>query len=251
MVACKSACAAYNEPQYCCTGEFGSPITCKPTLYSTTFKRACPTAYSYAYDDATSTFTCTGANYILTFCPKGTWEVFLHHESWIINCASQSRAWGSFFFKLLSGEVIARHKNSDANHLPLKVWQNWGVFEWIQGSGRNLFLQLFCQQTATQMLERYKSLKFWSFNCSVMFFLKENLSGIWDFQVFCISGCLPLLFSYWNHFSVLCFLFSMLNWILLELNGLLQWTKWLSLMKAYKSPTEINYDKENLLLCNW
>ncbi|CAK9257706.1 unnamed protein product [Sphagnum jensenii] len=72
VVACKSACAAYNEPQYCCTGEFGSPITCKPTLYSTTFKRACPTAYSYAYDDATSTFTCTGANYILTFCPKGT-----------------------------------------------------------------------------------------------------------------------------------------------------------------------------------
>ncbi len=217
MVACKSACAAYNEPQYCCTGEFGSPITCKPTLYSTTFKRACPTAYSYAYDDATSTFTCTGANYILTFCPKGTWEVFLHHESWIINCASQSRA-----------------------------WQIWGAFEWIQGSGRNLFLQLFCQQTATQMLERYKSLKFWSFNCSVMFFLKENLSGIWDFQVFCISGCLPLLVSYWNHFSVFCFLFSMLNWILLELNGLLQWTKWLSIMKAYKSPTEINYDKEQL-----
>jgi uncharacterized membrane protein len=79
-----------------------------------------------------------------------------------------------------------------------------------------------------------------------MFFLKENLSGIWDFQVFCISGCLPLLVSYWNHFSVFCFLFSMLNWILLELNGLLQWTKWLSIMKAYKSPTEINYDKEQL-----
>jgi hypothetical protein len=25
-------------------------------------------AYSYAYDDATSTFTCHGANYLIRFC---------------------------------------------------------------------------------------------------------------------------------------------------------------------------------------
>uniref|UniRef100_A0A0A0L4Z5 Thaumatin-like protein n=1 Tax=Cucumis sativus TaxID=3659 RepID=A0A0A0L4Z5_CUCSA len=30
---------------------------------------ACPQAYSYAYDDGTSTFTCTAANYLITFCP--------------------------------------------------------------------------------------------------------------------------------------------------------------------------------------
>ncbi|XP_043690891.1 pathogenesis-related thaumatin-like protein 3.5 [Telopea speciosissima] len=68
VVACKSACMAFNTPQYCCTGEFGSPNTCKPSNYSMAFKASCPTAYSYAYDDATSTFTCKGANYFITFC---------------------------------------------------------------------------------------------------------------------------------------------------------------------------------------
>ncbi|KAK9941612.1 hypothetical protein M0R45_007314 [Rubus argutus] len=34
------------------------------------FKAACPKSYSYAYDDATSTFTCTGADYTVTFCPS-------------------------------------------------------------------------------------------------------------------------------------------------------------------------------------
>ncbi|CAN1276468.1 Thaumatin-like protein 1 [Linum perenne] len=56
--ACKSACEA-----------FGSP-TCRPSVYSEMFKAACPRSYSYAYDDATSTFTCTGADYTVTFCPS-------------------------------------------------------------------------------------------------------------------------------------------------------------------------------------
>jgi hypothetical protein len=41
-------------------------------------KRACPSMYSYQFDDATSTFTCTttpntkinATNYTLTFCPS-------------------------------------------------------------------------------------------------------------------------------------------------------------------------------------
>ncbi|KAK4396417.1 Thaumatin-like protein 1 [Sesamum angolense] len=70
VIGCKSACVAFNQPQYCCTGSFGSPGTCKPTSYSEMFKRQCPQAYSYAYDDTSSTFTCpTGANYLITFCP--------------------------------------------------------------------------------------------------------------------------------------------------------------------------------------
>jgi hypothetical protein len=70
VVACKSACYAYGSPQYCCTGQYGSPATCAPTNYSQVFKSACPSAYSYAYDDASSTFTCTGASsYDITFCP--------------------------------------------------------------------------------------------------------------------------------------------------------------------------------------
>ncbi|XP_024397992.1 pathogenesis-related thaumatin-like protein 3.5 isoform X1 [Physcomitrium patens] len=72
LVGCNSACNAFNTPEYCCTGAFGGPTTCPPTQYSMAFKSACPTAYSYAYDDATSTFTCKGANYAITFCPTVT-----------------------------------------------------------------------------------------------------------------------------------------------------------------------------------
>ncbi|GKE45535.1 thaumatin-like protein 1, partial [Tanacetum coccineum] len=56
--------------EYCCKGEFSSPKSCQPTAYSQVFKTACPRSYSYAYDDATSTFTCTGADYVITFCPS-------------------------------------------------------------------------------------------------------------------------------------------------------------------------------------
>lgn len=67
--ACRSACEAFGRPEYCCSGAYNSPATCKPSMYSTIFKAACPKSYSYAYDDATSTFTCSGADYTITFCP--------------------------------------------------------------------------------------------------------------------------------------------------------------------------------------
>lgn len=66
---CKSACEAFGSPEYCCSGAYNNPSTCRPTLYSQIFKAACPKSYSYAYDDATSTFTCSGADYTITFCP--------------------------------------------------------------------------------------------------------------------------------------------------------------------------------------
>ncbi|KAL6511732.1 hypothetical protein OROGR_021329 [Orobanche gracilis] len=69
VVACRSACAAFDTPEFCCTGDFATPNTCTPTRYSERFKNACPTAYSYAYDDLTSTCTCTGSDYLITFCP--------------------------------------------------------------------------------------------------------------------------------------------------------------------------------------
>lgn len=71
-VACKSACEAFGEPQYCCSGAYATPDTCKPSSYSQFFKSACPRAYSYAYDDGTSTFTCANANYLITFCAGPT-----------------------------------------------------------------------------------------------------------------------------------------------------------------------------------
>jgi len=71
-VACKSACEAFGDPQYCCSGAYASPATCKPSSYSQFFKSACPRAYSYAYDDGTSTFTCDSADYTITFCPASS-----------------------------------------------------------------------------------------------------------------------------------------------------------------------------------
>ena len=56
--ACRSACEAFGSPEYCCNGAYGNPNTCHPSQYSQLFKSACPKSYSYAYDDATSTFTC-------------------------------------------------------------------------------------------------------------------------------------------------------------------------------------------------
>ncbi|KAF8030427.1 hypothetical protein BT93_E2767 [Corymbia citriodora subsp. variegata] len=70
VVACKSACLALNQPQYCCTGAYGTSETCPPTNYSMIFKDQCPQAYSYAYDDKTSLFSCAGGtSYLITFCP--------------------------------------------------------------------------------------------------------------------------------------------------------------------------------------
>ncbi|XP_059647489.1 thaumatin-like protein 1b isoform X2 [Cornus florida] len=69
-VACKSACEAFGDPQYCCSGAYSTPDTCPPSPYSVFFKHACPRSYSYAYDDKTSTFTCAGADYIIIFCPS-------------------------------------------------------------------------------------------------------------------------------------------------------------------------------------
>lgn len=75
-VACMSACMKFNNDQYCCRGAYGSPNTCKPAEwpfdYASVFKKACPDAYSYAYDDGTSTFTCKGnpaTKYTIAFCP--------------------------------------------------------------------------------------------------------------------------------------------------------------------------------------
>lgn len=75
-VACKSACMHFNTDEYCCRGAHNTPQTCKssmwPRNYPQIFKSACPDAYSYAYDDTSSTFTCHGnpeSGYEVVFCP--------------------------------------------------------------------------------------------------------------------------------------------------------------------------------------
>ncbi|KAG2663878.1 hypothetical protein I3760_16G053400 [Carya illinoinensis] len=58
VVACKSACEAFNAAQFCCADDYSTPQTCSRTY-----------AYSYPYDDVSSRFTCSGSNYLITFCP--------------------------------------------------------------------------------------------------------------------------------------------------------------------------------------
>lgn len=79
VVACKSACLAFNRDEYCCRGANNVPQTCPPFRYSRIFKAACPEAYSYAYDDKASTFTCNNnspgtTSYNIVFC------------TWILKC---------------------------------------------------------------------------------------------------------------------------------------------------------------------
>lgn len=101
--ACRSACEAFGKPEFCCSGAYANPTTCRPSVYSQMFKSACPKSYSYAFDDATSTFTCSGAaEYTVTFCPESatsqkssrdsstpkTGEVMLENDSWLASLAT-------------------------------------------------------------------------------------------------------------------------------------------------------------------
>lgn len=72
VVACYHPCIKFNQDQYCCRGLFNMPNTCNPgkwpVNYASFFKKACPTSYSYAYDDPTSTFSCKNTGYDIVFC---------------------------------------------------------------------------------------------------------------------------------------------------------------------------------------
>lgn len=71
IIGCNSPCNVFHTNESCCS----TSDDCKRdsfSLGSLIFKKACPRAYSYALDDATSTFTCSGiqTSYIITFCPS-------------------------------------------------------------------------------------------------------------------------------------------------------------------------------------
>ncbi|ONK59244.1 uncharacterized protein A4U43_C08F4460 [Asparagus officinalis] len=121
---CRSACEAFGTPKYCCSGEFANPNTCQPSVYSEMFKSACPRSYSYAYDDATSTFTCSGADYTITFCPDSVPSqpstkapspkkkgVFLQDDSWLASLAigdasPKMMKWRNHFLRQAAPTVI-------------------------------------------------------------------------------------------------------------------------------------------------
>ena len=67
VVACKSSCLAYNRDEFCCRGSFNDPNVCRSSPSARYFKGNCPRAYSYAYNDGTSLFTCQNTDYNITF----------------------------------------------------------------------------------------------------------------------------------------------------------------------------------------
>jgi len=76
VVACKGACPLFNTKSDCCQGVYTTPKTCKrsswPKNYPAYFKSACPHAYSYPFDDTSSTHKCQGnalTKYHVLFCP--------------------------------------------------------------------------------------------------------------------------------------------------------------------------------------
>ena len=69
---CNSACAATGSDKDCCVGKYHSSSVCKPSLYSKSAKAICPDAYSYAFDDTTSTFSIPkGGGFEVILCPSG------------------------------------------------------------------------------------------------------------------------------------------------------------------------------------
>ncbi|XVF15919.1 hypothetical protein REPUB_Repub09cG0198000 [Reevesia pubescens] len=113
-VACKSACYAFGDPKYCCSGAYATPDTCKPSSYSQFFKTACPTAYSYAYDDGTSTFTCAAADYVITFCPTPSTSVKSSNPM-AVDISAGSRPASSAFIGRFITTLAA-------------IWQLWHLF---------------------------------------------------------------------------------------------------------------------------
>lgn len=69
---CYSACAKNGKDSDCCLGKYNSPNVCKPSDYSQMAKKVCPDAYSFAFDDQTSTFIVpSGGGFEVVFCPTG------------------------------------------------------------------------------------------------------------------------------------------------------------------------------------
>ncbi|KAB2617256.1 pathogenesis-related protein 5-like [Pyrus ussuriensis x Pyrus communis] len=81
-VGCRSVCDVFDTDEYCCKGRYGNAAVCNPTYYSKKFKEACLTAFSYAYDDPSSSFTCSGTDYVVAFCStrKRPMCTYRHHK---------------------------------------------------------------------------------------------------------------------------------------------------------------------------
>ena len=111
---CYSACAKWMSPEYCCTGKYNSPGSCSPSYYSTQAKMVCPDAYSYAYDDSTSTFGIpSGGGFEVVFCPTGRSTTIL-------------KTFSSQLSQLAQAGHLTSQINADAKNITLIRLKNEG-----------------------------------------------------------------------------------------------------------------------------
>jgi len=113
---CLSACAKYNADQYCCTGKYDSPQSCKPSDYSTQAKMVCPDVYSYAFDDQTSTFTIpSGGGFEIVFCPTGRSTTILKTFGSQLSQVAQTGHVTSQIYALAKNRTYIESKNEAAS----------------------------------------------------------------------------------------------------------------------------------------
>lgn len=106
---CFSACAKTNSDSDCCTGSYDTSAACKPSLYSQMAKGVCPDAYSYAFDDTTSTFIIpNGGGWEVVFCPTGRSTNIL-------------KTFGAQLSELASTGVVSKEILEDAQNVTLIV----------------------------------------------------------------------------------------------------------------------------------
>ena len=78
-VGCMTGCQAFGTDEYCCQGAHGTPETCDsrnwPVDYPALFRKACPEALKYRFDNTTTRYHCRSkvygkAQYEIRFCPE-------------------------------------------------------------------------------------------------------------------------------------------------------------------------------------
>ncbi|KAK7262439.1 hypothetical protein RJT34_30012 [Clitoria ternatea] len=69
VVACKSGCEAFHTDELCCRNHYNSPQMCKGSVYSTFFKHACPSTFTFAHDTPSLMHQCSSPRELkIIFC---------------------------------------------------------------------------------------------------------------------------------------------------------------------------------------
>lgn len=108
---CLSACQHSGSAKDCCTGKYNNPNKCPRSEYSRAAKRVCPDAYSFPYDDGTSTFVLPGGGgWQVTFCPVGrSTDILATFGSLISEWAASGNMSADILDAAANGTYIATH----------------------------------------------------------------------------------------------------------------------------------------------